>query len=99
MTALIIDPEKAPLSLWRRLLEQNETVALADRAWPNIERSRRTLEEALRSGRAVYGVNTGLASSRRRVFPPTRSTRYSAILCFPTPREWANFCPMASCAS
>jgi len=70
MTARIIDPGKVPLSLWRRLLEQKDTVALADRAWPDIERSRRTLEAALQSGRAVYGVNTGFGKLAQTRIPP-----------------------------
>jgi histidine ammonia-lyase len=70
MTTFIIDPGKAPLSLWRRLLEQSASVALADQAWPGIERSREVLEDALRSGRAVYGVNTGFGKLAQTRIPP-----------------------------
>ena len=70
MTTLSIDPGQAPLSLWRRLLEQPATIALAAHAWPAIERSRHTLEEALASGRAVYGVNTGFGKLAQTRIPP-----------------------------
>ena len=59
MTALEIDPGHAPLSLWRRILEQAQPLALTPRAWPGIERARHTVEEALAAGRVIYGVNTG----------------------------------------
>jgi histidine ammonia-lyase len=59
MSEALIEPGKAPLSLWRRIAESDASVALADNAWPAIERSRATIERALASGLAVYGVNTG----------------------------------------
>ena len=70
MTTLIIDPGQAPLSLWRGVLQGTAPVALADRAWPDIERARHTLEEALRSGRALYGVNTGFGKLAQTRIPP-----------------------------
>jgi histidine ammonia-lyase len=70
MTTLTIDPGQAPLSLWRRVLAQPAPVAVDDRAWPNIERSRHTLEKALASGRAVYGVNTGFGKLAQTRIPP-----------------------------
>ena len=70
MTQFTIDPGRAPLSLWRRVLEGPAPVALAAQAWPDIERSRHTLEEALQSGRAVYGVNTGFGKLAQTRIPP-----------------------------
>lgn len=58
MTATI-EPGKAKLSLWRRIAAGAATVQLADSAWPVIERSRAVVEQALASGRTIYGVNTG----------------------------------------
>lgn len=58
MTALI-EPGKSKLQLWRSIAEGSPRIALAENAWPAIARSREIIEEALASGRAVYGVNTG----------------------------------------
>jgi histidine ammonia-lyase len=58
MTARI-EPGKARLSLWRGIAEGEDAVQLADSAWPAIERSRKVVEDALASGRTIYGVNTG----------------------------------------
>jgi histidine ammonia-lyase len=69
MTELTIDPGRAALSLWRRLLETPARIALADSAWPGIERARHTLEEALATGRAVYGVNTGFGKLAQTRIP------------------------------
>lgn len=54
-----IDPGRAPLSLWRHILEEEGAVALANTAWPAVERSRHIVEVALAQGRVLYGVNTG----------------------------------------
>ncbi|HEY2444328.1 MAG TPA: histidine ammonia-lyase [Rhizomicrobium sp.] len=59
MAKLEIDPGRAHLSLWRRVLESAAPVTLAPQAWPAIERARHTVEDALAAGRIVYGVNTG----------------------------------------
>jgi histidine ammonia-lyase len=59
MTNLTVDPGKAPLSVWRSIAEGRSGLALADSAWPRIERSRQIVEAALASGDAIYGVNTG----------------------------------------
>ncbi|HEY3778758.1 MAG TPA: histidine ammonia-lyase [Rhizomicrobium sp.] len=70
MDTLEIDPGQAPLSLWRRVLEQPARVALADSAWPGIERARATVEEALTGGRVLYGVNTGFGKLAQTRIPP-----------------------------
>ncbi|MGH6876492.1 MAG: histidine ammonia-lyase [Rhizomicrobium sp.] len=70
MSALTIDPGQAPLSLWRRVLQRHEPVTLAPRAWPGIERARRIVEEALASGRVLYGVNTGFGKLAQTRIPP-----------------------------
>ena len=59
MTDLVLEPGKAKLPLWRALAENAPRVALSQNAWPVIARSREIIEDALASGRAVYGVNTG----------------------------------------
>ena len=59
MARHIIDPGNAPLSLWRALAGADASVGLADSAWPRVEGARRTVENALASGKAIYGVNTG----------------------------------------
>ncbi|HEX4079575.1 MAG TPA: histidine ammonia-lyase [Rhizomicrobium sp.] len=75
MSTLEIDPGLAPLSLWRRILEQGDAVALAARAWPGIERARRTVEEALAGGRVLYGVNTGFGKlAQTRIAPDQINT-------------------------
>ena len=59
MTELEIAPGKSRLPLWRRIVEGKGRVRLAQAAWPAIEKSRATVEAALASGRAIYGINTG----------------------------------------
>lgn len=59
MSPLDIDPGRAPLSLWRRILEKPTPVGLAEQAWAGIERACQTVERALAGGRVLYGVNTG----------------------------------------
>ena len=54
-----LQPGRAPLQLWRRILAEPGPVALADAAWPDIERARGIVEAALAAGRVLYGVNTG----------------------------------------
>ena len=69
MTNLIIDPGKAPLSLWRALAEGQSGLTLSDTAWPRIARSRQIVEEALASGHAIYGVNTGFGKLAQTRIP------------------------------
>ncbi len=69
MTDLTIDPGKAPLSTWRTLAESPATVALSSQAWPRIERSRALVEQALASGQAIYGVNTGFGKLAQTRIP------------------------------
>ena len=64
-----IVPGKAPLSLWREILESNGTVTLSQTAWPAIERARGVVEQALASGRAIYGVNTGFGRLAQKRIP------------------------------
>ena len=67
---IIIEPGRAPLSLWRRVLEGPAQLALADGAWSGIERARATVEEALAGGRVIYGVNTGFGKlAQTRIAP------------------------------
>ncbi len=70
MTTLSIDPGRAPLALWRRVLEQPARIALAESAWSGIERARTTVEEALASGRVLYGVNTGFGKLAQTAIAP-----------------------------
>jgi histidine ammonia-lyase len=70
MTRLEIRPGHAPLSLWRRILEARTQVALADSAWPGIERARQTVDAALAGGRVLYGVNTGFGKLAQTPIPP-----------------------------
>jgi len=75
MTVIEIDPGQAPLSLWRRILEEPAEVALAPAVWPGIERARHTVEEALASGRVLYGVNTGFGKlAQTRIAPDELKT-------------------------
>jgi histidine ammonia-lyase len=59
MSDLEIVPGAAPLSLWRRVAEGARPVTLARPAWADIARARHLVEQALASGRPIYGVNTG----------------------------------------
>ncbi len=54
----VIVPGKTTLDLWRGIAK-GDAVALVPDAWPHIERSREIVEQALSSGQAIYGVNTG----------------------------------------
>ncbi|HUO91865.1 MAG TPA: histidine ammonia-lyase [Rhizomicrobium sp.] len=69
MSELEILPGSAPLSLWRRIAAGGETVRLAKAAWDNIARSRGQIEQALASGRAIYGVNTGFGKLAQTRIP------------------------------
>jgi histidine ammonia-lyase len=59
MLHLEIVPGTAPLALWRRIAAGGSSVTLAHPAWARIARSRALVEDALASGRPIYGVNTG----------------------------------------
>ena len=69
MTDLLIEPGKTPLSLWRKLAAAPHKVALAGAAWPQIGKSRDVVEAALKSGRAIYGVNTGFGKLAHKRIP------------------------------
>jgi histidine ammonia-lyase len=69
MAELEIAPGTAPLSLWRRIAESTDTVRLASGAWADIARSRQVVEDALASGRAIYGVNTGFGKLAQTRIP------------------------------
>jgi histidine ammonia-lyase len=70
MANLEIDPGRATLSLWRRVLESGAPISLAPAAWPIIERARHTVEDALAAGRVLYGVNTGFGKlAQTRIAP------------------------------
>ena len=60
MSDTVIEPGKSPLSLWRRIADGNAgQISIWPGAWDVIADSRRTIETALVSGEAIYGVNTG----------------------------------------
>jgi histidine ammonia-lyase len=65
---MIVDPGKAPLSLWRKVAA-GATVELAAPAWARIEASRKMIENALASGQAIYGVNTGFGKLAQTRIP------------------------------
>jgi histidine ammonia-lyase len=70
MNDLEIVPGRAPLFLWRRIAEGGRTVTLAASASADIARSRGLIEQALASGRAIYGVNTGFGKlAQTRIAP------------------------------
>jgi histidine ammonia-lyase len=59
MADITITPANSSLFFLRKITQNGVRVALAESAWPAIERSRDIIEKALVSGQAVYGVNTG----------------------------------------
>ena len=59
MTELILQPGRMKLSDWRRIQRGGVRLKLDPRSWNEIEASRRGIEQALASGAAIYGVNTG----------------------------------------
>ena len=69
MQPLAITPGKSPLALWRSIAQTGNTVTLAPHAWPAIAQSRRVIEQALASGRAIYGVNTGFGRLAQKRIP------------------------------
>jgi histidine ammonia-lyase len=69
MADFMIEPGKSKLSHWRRIAEAPTTVALHADAWSAIERSRKTVETALASGEAIYGVNTGFGKLAQKRIP------------------------------
>jgi histidine ammonia-lyase len=69
MADFTIEPGKSKLSHWRRIADTPTTVALHADAWSAIERSRKTVETALASGEAIYGVNTGFGKLAQKRIP------------------------------
>ncbi|MBI3675344.1 MAG: histidine ammonia-lyase [Proteobacteria bacterium] len=69
MAQLTIVPGKSKLSLWRAICEGAGPVALTAEAWTAIARSRKAIEDALASGRAIYGVNTGFGKLAQTRIP------------------------------
>ena len=69
MADLVIHPGKSTLSLWRRIADAPATLSLHADAWSAIERSRKTVETALASGEAIYGVNTGFGKLAQKRIP------------------------------
>jgi len=70
MNELEIAAGAAPLSLWRRIASGARPVKLAASAWTDIARARALVEQALASGRAIYGVNTGFGKlAQTRIAP------------------------------
>lgn len=69
MADLVIHPGKSKLSLWRRIAAAPATLSLHADAWSAIERSRKTVETALASGEAIYGVNTGFGKLAQKRIP------------------------------
>lgn len=69
MADINIAPGKSRLSQWRRIAEAPAKVALHADAWSAIERSRKTVETALASGEAIYGVNTGFGKLAQKRIP------------------------------
>lgn len=59
MATLTLKAGSAPLSFWRAVLDDKQTLALDPAAWPAVDASRATIERTLQSDRAIYGVNTG----------------------------------------
>lgn len=59
MTDFMLVPGHVTLFQWRQIAERPCMLALAESAWPRIEKFRALVEDALASGRAIYGVNTG----------------------------------------
>jgi len=59
MNELTITPGVMPLSAWRSIAERPVTAIMSPAAWPGVERARTLIEQALSSGTAIYGVNTG----------------------------------------
>jgi histidine ammonia-lyase len=69
MTELEIKPGSAPLSLWRQIAAGAGPTRLAEKAWAEIARARGLIEQALASGRAIYGVNTGFGKLAQTRIP------------------------------
>jgi histidine ammonia-lyase len=69
MADLVIRPGKSKLSLWRQIAEAPTALTLHADAWSAIERSRKTVETALASGEAIYGVNTGFGKLAQKRIP------------------------------
>jgi histidine ammonia-lyase len=69
MSKVTIDPGQASLSIWRQIATGALSVELAAGSWVGIERSRLLIEQALSSGRAIYGVNTGFGKLAQKRIP------------------------------
>ena len=70
MADVIIEPGKSPLSLWRQIADGKAgKISLSAHAWDAIAHSRQTVETALASGEAIYGVNTGFGKLAQTRIP------------------------------
>jgi histidine ammonia-lyase len=70
MAEFVIEPGKVKLALWRRIAEGAAGKIAPDAAaWSAIENSRNTVEAALTSGEAIYGVNTGFGKLAQTRIP------------------------------
>ncbi len=68
----MIDLGARPLTLddVMRVARGGESVQLAGEARARMRRSRQSVENAIRSGRSVYGVTTGFGELKNKVIPP-----------------------------
>jgi histidine ammonia-lyase len=72
MNELTITPGVMPLSAWRSVAERPVTAIMSPAAWPAVERARKLIEQALSSGTAIYGVNTGFGRLAQTRIPDDR---------------------------
>ncbi len=59
MEDILIDGNCLTIGLVRQILEEKRSIALSAEARSAVSRSRAVIEEIIRSGKTVYGVNTG----------------------------------------
>jgi len=71
---IVIDGHSLTLAQLEAVAVGREPVGIAPEAWTRMEASRRVVEEILRSGRVVYGVNTGFGKLST-VTIPLQATR------------------------
>ncbi|MBV9062566.1 MAG: histidine ammonia-lyase [Alphaproteobacteria bacterium] len=69
MSPITITPGRVALGSWRAIAGSGGAIVLSEGAWPAVSRSRMLVEQALGSGRAIYGVNTGFGRLAQTTIP------------------------------
>jgi histidine ammonia-lyase len=69
---LTLTPGDVELGQLRRILRERVAVAIDPHAWQAVERAHQVVDDVVRRGAVVYGVNTGFGKMAQTVIPPDK---------------------------